>query len=228
MPESPFPRRVTQQSIVDQVLDEVRRAILDGSLAAGSALSIAELSERLDVSHIPVREAMRRLEGEGLIELRRGRSAVVAPLSTEDLTDVFGMRAVLEADVMARAVELYSDSNVEVLEAAWEALEVRPDDTADQLSARHAAFHQLLLRPAATEWASRLLDLVWQAGERYMYLVFAEALDSPPGRLRHEHAPLLEAARQRDPDAVRIAVREHLDLGVRRAEPLLERRQHDL
>src|SRR5919206_2910505 len=86
---NPGPRPVAQKSVVELVIDEVRRSILEGSLPPGAPVSIADLSSRLEVSHIPVREALRRLEGEGLIELRRSRSAVVASMTAEDLDHVF-------------------------------------------------------------------------------------------------------------------------------------------
>src|SRR3954454_10917012 len=129
------PRPVAQKSVVELVIDEVRRAILEGSLAPGAPVSIAELSSRLEVSHIPVREALRRLEGEGLIELRRSRSAVVAPLSRKDFEDIFHLRGVLEADSYARAVKLWTAEDLDELDAAYQALAIRPGDDVESVSA---------------------------------------------------------------------------------------------
>jgi len=207
-------RPVAQRSIVDLVIDEVRRSILDGTLSPGAPISIAELSERLDVSHIPVREALRRLEGDGLIELRRGRSAVVAPLSMEDMQSVFRLRVLLEADVVTRAARRYTDEDIEALEEVFDALAVRADDDAESLSARHTEFHRRLTRAAASEWDQRLLDLLWQAHARYMYLVLAEPPDGSPTVLRDQHAALLDAARARSPQAARRAMRDHLQSGI--------------
>lgn len=207
-------RPVRSRSVVDLVIDEVRRTILDGSLAPGAPVVISELSAQLDVSHIPVREALRRLEGEGLIELRHGRSAVVAPLSADDLAQVFRLRALLEADVVARAVEHYTDEELDELEHTYDALAVVPGDDADSLSARHNDFHRLLVRPAATEWDWRLLDMLWQAGERYVFLILAEALAGPPTDLRSKHTDLLTAARSRSATGLHEAIRAHLAAGV--------------
>lgn len=215
------PRPVRSQSVVDLVIDEVRRTILDGSLAPGTPVAISELSARLDVSHIPVREALRRLEGEGLIELRHGRSAVVAPLSTEDLAHVFHLRALLEADVVARAVEHYTDEELDELEHTYRALAVVPGDNADSLSARHNDFHRLLVRPAATEWDWRLLDMIWQAGERYVFLILAEALGGPPTALQDKHTALLLAAAGRSATDLHDAITAHLASGVALIGPRL-------
>ena len=97
-------RPIAHQSLVDRVTDELHRAILNGDIAPGSAVSIVELCEQFDVSHIPVREALRRLESEGVVSLRPGRSALVASLSVEDLTNIYGLRKLIEGDLVVRAM----------------------------------------------------------------------------------------------------------------------------
>jgi DNA-binding GntR family transcriptional regulator len=220
--DSTGPRFPARRSVVDVVIDEVRRSILDGSLRPGAPVSIAGLSSHLEVSHIPVREALRRLESDGLIELRRSRSAVVAPLSREDLGNVISLRELLEADVMARAVKVYTDDDLADVEAAWARLEIEPDDDAESLSARHTALHSLLLRPAANAWDWRLLDVTWQASERYMFLMLAETLADAPTRFRDDHRGLVDAAQARSARGVRNAMREHLIDSLERIGLLLD------
>jgi DNA-binding GntR family transcriptional regulator len=220
---TPGPRPVAQQSIVELVIDEVRRSILDGSLPPGSPVSIADLSGRLNVSHIPVREALRRLEGEGLVELRRGRSAVVAPLSATDLADVFDLRALIEGDLMAAACKRYTDADLLGLQAAYDAIEVRPGDDSEAISQRHTDFHRLLVAPASTEWSGRVLEMLWQAGDRYMYLIIGAAGGPPSTALRDEHDEILAAALARDARAARKAVKAHTDSGIGLIGPLLKR-----
>jgi DNA-binding GntR family transcriptional regulator len=201
--------------VVDLVIEEVRRSILEGALAPGAPVSIAELSSRLQVSHIPVREALRRLEGEGLIELRRSRSAVVASLTVDDLAHVFHLRTLIESDLMARAVKRYSDEDLARLDAAYAALDRLPDDTAEDLAARHTEFHRLLYGPGASEWDWRVHDILWQAGERYMYLILGSTmLSMGPTRFREVHDDLVEAARSRSVRAARKAVADHLRSGI--------------
>jgi DNA-binding GntR family transcriptional regulator len=218
----PGPRPVARRSVVDLVIDEVRRSIMAGELPPGSPVSIAELSARLDVSHIPVREALRRLESEGLIELRRSRSAVVAPLSREDLESVFHLRGLLEADVMARAVKRYTDADLAVIETAWEALRVRPDDDVESFAVRHADFHRVLLAPAATQWDERLLDITWTANDRYLFLILGEITKRSPTDARDAHLELLDAARAGSARAARRAVQAHLASGIDLIGPALE------
>ena len=80
------------ESAVDRVTAEIRRGVLNGTLAAGSSFSIADLSAQLGVSHIPVRESLRRLEAQGLVELRPGRSAMVNPLDRDELRAIYRLR----------------------------------------------------------------------------------------------------------------------------------------
>lgn len=209
------PRRVVTQSLVDLVLEEVRRSILDGSLAPGAAVSIAELSDRLGVSHIPVREALRRLEGEGLVVLRRGRAATVAPLSRRDLEEVLELRALVEADTLARAVRLYTPRDLAAIEQAWELLHIGPDDDVEAIFSRHQEFHRVLVRPAADEWRRRILDILWQAGERYVRLLIISSDSSPnPDRVRDAHTALLEAARSRSAREIRRAALDHSQAAI--------------
>ena len=211
MPARDGVRPVSQRSIVELVIEEVRRSILDGSLPPGAPVSIAELALRLDVSHIPVREGLRRLEGEGLVELRRGRSAVVAPLSAGDLASVLRLRSLLEADTFARAIPRYRDADLDALGAAHAALAVRAGDDAEGLTTRHTEFHRLLVRPGATAWDLRLLDLLWQAHARYLQAALARSLAGPPNALRDRHAALLAAARGRSVRGARRAIAQHLE-----------------
>src|ERR1700759_5823417 len=103
-------------SIVEMAAQELRRAIVEAALPPGSAMPIAELSSRLAVSHIPIREALKRLESEGLVQLPRGRGATVTERSRPDLADVLHVRALVEGELAATAVPRYTPADLETLE----------------------------------------------------------------------------------------------------------------
>ncbi len=217
-------RPIRHRSLVDLVLDEIRRSILAGSLVPGASVSIAELSDRLGVSHIPVREALRRVEAEGLIELRRSRSARVTPMSREDLVEVFHLRALVEADAFARAVRLFTEEDLAAIERAVEDLLIRPGDDPEGVFLRHRALHGLLVGPAAGAWHRRLLEMLWRAGERYVAMLILERdLAGSPTRLRESHRGLLEAAASRSPQAARKAVRVHVQEAIEYIGELVDR-----
>jgi DNA-binding GntR family transcriptional regulator len=108
------------QSLVDRVSHAVRRAILEGQLRPGEALSISDLAGDLGVSHSPVREALQRLSGQGLIVLRPARTAIVAPLELEDLREIYRLRELLEVDAAARSAPRMTATELAILERELE------------------------------------------------------------------------------------------------------------
>src|SRR5882762_5065197 len=108
-------RRISTTTVVDQVTEEIRRSILAGVLSPNQELSLRELADRLGVSTIPVREALRRLEGQGLLVTTPGRSTRVAPLDPADLRGIYRLRLVLEPEIASRSCLLLPDIELERL-----------------------------------------------------------------------------------------------------------------
>jgi DNA-binding GntR family transcriptional regulator len=198
-----------QVSAVELVTVEIRRSILRGVLAPGQRFSVAELARQMNLSHIPVREALRRLEGQGLIELQHARSAVVVPLSVDDLQGIYGLRKMIEPELAARATKLHSVEQVAELAALIEAFE---DDDAEAVWHAHQRFHLVLVAPAASLWDLRTLEQLWDAAERYTRLVYDFAQIAHTERARREriHTTILDAVRAADGRATRKAVQAHL------------------
>jgi len=215
------PRPVAKHSVVDLVADEVRRSIVDGSLAAGAPISITALSARLEVSHIPVREALRRLEGQGVIEFRQGRSAVVAPINVADLCDLLDARLLLESDLVARAARTASAAEVAVSDEALGHLASADRDDPREVAACHGAFHRALAGPAASTWEQGLLEVLEHAFDRYVPLLLAGRSLDGSGELGAQHRALVAALAARDPRAARAAVRQHVEGTARELRPLL-------
>lgn len=204
-------RPIEQRSVSEQATDELRRCILNGVLEPGTEVSLRGLADMLNVSFIPVRDALRVLEGEGLVVTRAGRSARVAPLVPQDLQAIYRLRRVLEPEIASRACMLLSEAELDRLEyeaAAFGDSRFGTDDVYDS----HHAFHTSLLAPAATAWDARLLSVLWRASERYVRIGFGK-LDAYPHeheRREQAHEGLVAAFRTRDPDVAADAVREHL------------------
>ena len=144
-------------------------AILTGALPPGQQFSIRELARQLGVSHIPIRESLRRLEGQGLIILKQAQSATVASLTTEDMESIYNLRLAIERSSAARSVPKYRAAGLEQL-AEW--LELSRDPDPEIAWKGHHDFHAGLVAPAASAWDLRILDLLWTAAERYTHLVF--------------------------------------------------------
>ena len=202
-------RPIESRSVADQVMTELRRSILSGALAPGREFSLRELAEMLQVSIIPVREALRSLENQG--QMRPGRSAVVAPLDLDELQSIYRLRRRLEPEIAQRSCRLLSDAELDRLEL--EAAEFGDAHrTMNEIYDSHHTFHLALLAPAATSWDLRILSTLWRASERYVRIGWG-MLDPDPHeheRRTLHHQELVEAFRQRDPEIASAAVLQHL------------------
>lgn len=189
-------QRLSPVSIVDQVTNSLRRSILAGELKPGSSFSITQLVKNLGVSAIPVREALQRLEAQGLILRRYARTAVVAPISTGELREIYNLRILVECETVKKAAELLDDALLSELKFHMNAMRgLALNDEA--FWAHHSNFHYGLLAPALTPLRERVVRQLWHAAERYVRLVYDEAgVAARPNTYDHHHR-LFQAAETR-------------------------------
>jgi len=202
-------------SLVDRATDMIRKSIIDGGLTAGETISISSLATDLEVSLGPVREALERLSGEGLVELRPARAAVVTPVSLSDLHDIYVMCKLMEVDAAVRALPELSDSDLEEAEQLLELLAAAPRRTREFWSA-HDAFHIALMRPALSAHLERFLTQLWHARERYVRLNLRNGPGSAVWAAEERHRAILEAARGGDVEELRSVLTEHLEVNEHR------------
>lgn len=202
-------------SAVDLVTAEIRRAVLTGSLAAGQQFSIRDLATQLGVSHIPIREALRRLESQGLIVLRQARSAAVAPLSITDMEAIYRLRLVIELPLAGASAGKHSPEQAARLR---ELLKLSADLDPELAWQAHYDLHAALVHPAANEWDDRVLHTLWFATERYSHLVFdpTQITDEERADRYKRHKILVDAALGNDPQAMSDALDEHLSVNRER------------
>ena len=207
----PAVRRVDVTSAVDQVAAELRRAIVHGDMAPGSTFSLREIAAQLGVSFIPVREAVRSLEAQGLIITRPGRSAEVAPLDGDDLRAIYRLRKVIEPEIASRVGTRLAEHELRNLEQLLVAY-VDAEADVERRWDLHRQFHLGLLRPAATPWDMRALQMLWDAGDRYVRHAFDKGAARPqePRRRADAHRDLLRAVCSGEPKAASKAALGHL------------------
>ena len=212
MSVSPAVRPIESRSVAEQVASELRRSILSGSLEPGREFSLREMAEMLKVSFIPVREALRGLEAEGLVITRPGRSAMVAPLDLDDLRAIYRLRKTLEPEIAGRSCLLLSDDDLDWLERQTAEF-ADADRGIHDIYESHHELHLALMRPAATVWDIRILTTLWRAAERYIRIGFSRLDPDPDEHTRRQqvHMELISAFRARDPEIVGQAVLKHLD-----------------
>ena len=199
---------IQRVSLVDNVTERLRSALLTGQIQPGERIRVTSLEKRFGVSHIPIREALRRLEVEGLVVTLPQRAAVAAGVALDDLTGIYDLRRIIEGHVARRAVEQMTDEAIERVEHALAELEEAAADPDSPLFwERHRDFHWAILEPGANAWVRRVLDQLWLAAERYVRLFVSETLD----RAMREHRELAAACRARRPDRVEKVLLRHLD-----------------
>lgn len=200
---------ISRQSLADKVAERLRREILSGALAPGQRLIVPAMSRRLGVSHIPIREALRWLEAEALVESVPSRGVVVAGVDIEELHDLWDLRRLLEADLVTRAFPKYDDQHLaHIRDRLAQLLILEPDTARDDWWIAHRAFHLAFLAPATTPWTERVLRLVWQSAERYQRL-FTLVFGSVE-RANADHRAMVKAAGDGDGERLRGLTLAHL------------------
>jgi DNA-binding GntR family transcriptional regulator len=199
---------IRRTSIVDTVTERLRREILAGEIEPGGRIRVGELERRFGVSHIPIREALRRLEAEGLVVTSPQRATLVAGIALEDLAGLYDLRRIIEVPVVERGTAKRTAADVLVV---WEALAdlEQADPSSDDFWEAHRAFHWALMAPGATPWIERVLDQLWQSAERYVRLT-ASAFGTTAEAMR-EHRRMAELVDERDGEALAELLHRHLN-----------------
>ena len=186
--------------------DQLRAAILSGQLPPGTALNQRDIADQLSVSRMPVREAFRVLELEGLIRGLPRRKAVVVALQPEDAADIFDILATLEARGAERAATAIDERGLARLRELQDALAACPDDAAKLLDLDLELHAGVYLAPTSR---LRLLVQTHRNAVR-PYLISTGLVVERRRQAESEHARLVEALASRDGAAAALAAAEHV------------------
>jgi DNA-binding GntR family transcriptional regulator len=194
------------RSAEETATSALRSAILQGVLAPGQRLRQVDLAAQLGVSRIPLRDAFRRLEAEGLVYIDGRRGARVATLSANQVAEIYETRTLLEVHCIRLAVRNITDAGVERLIGMSHHMDAVAHDVQDGRLARRAFYAELYRwsgRPRMRQLILQLRDDV----HRYHTLSGHSWLEHGAAGT---HAQLRDALRDRDPDAAARALRRHL------------------
>ena len=194
----------------DVVFNTLRKAILRGNLEPGERLREIHLADKLGVSRTPIREAIRKLELEGLVVMIPRKGAVVAEITEKSLRDVLEVRRALEALAVRLACEKILDAEVEELKVAAERFEeaLEPGDVTAFAEA-DVRFHDIIYRATDNQ---RLIQLLYNLREQmYRYRVEYLKREDAHETLLEEHQAIIETIEKRDVAKAVEAVRTHID-----------------
>ncbi|WP_226801758.1 GntR family transcriptional regulator [Alkalilimnicola sp. S0819] len=201
-----------QGTLSDQAYRRLKNDIVHGRLAPGTRLAVRQLSDSYEIGASPIREALHRLVGEGLVVAIGQRGFRVPPISLEDLHDVTRTRAMIEAEALRQSLRKGDD--------AWEAnvvasfhqlskLEREGDPSADfgEWEKRNQAFHQALVAGCDSRWMQRLRGILHDQHRRYRYLSIH---NSSHRHVAEEHEALRDAAINRDEERATEVLMAHI------------------
>jgi len=193
-------------SPADVIFDALKSAIVEGELQEGETLRQDQIASMFSVSRIPVREALARLEEQGLVATQRHKGAVVASLSLDEISELFEFRALVEGEAIRLAVLNATDETLEEAASYAERFSVEEDSARwAQLNRQfHFALYKPCNRPYYLQVVSQSIDKV----ARYLraQLVLTDGIE----RARREHNAILQAALDRNADLASELTRAHI------------------
>lgn len=189
------------------VFASLRRAIIEGELEDGAPLRQDAIAALFNTSRIPVREALSRLEQQGLVETRRYRGAVVARLSAKEAAEIFDFLSLLESEVIATAVPRLSAASLLEVRRQYEAFRDSRDPY--EWGELNRGFHYALYRDSGLDYHLRAIDNALDRVERYLrtQLIATDGHD----RANREHLQILTACEQGNAARAAYLTRRHID-----------------
>jgi DNA-binding GntR family transcriptional regulator len=207
----------------DFAYTRLRELILSGDLRPGAVLPQAALAQTIGISTTPLREALRRLKQEGLVDLDAHRDARVRPLDAAEARDLLELRGSLDPLAAALAAQRRTEDDLTDLRAALDGLDALPaHPSAAQLDSHHR-FHAAIHRASHNALLVETLDGLWVKTDRYRrHGLEAGRSDEERDARAAEHRRLFEAVRDGDADTAADLMRRHVEtsLGARSAERL--------
>lgn len=215
--ESP-PREASEsgQTATERAYQEVRRRILDGRLPAGRRLKELDLARELGISRTPVRDALTRLNAEGLLDFRPNLGATVALWSEVQIEQMFRIRAMLEPFAAEIAAGKIGDEGIAELRGLCGIMEeaARRETSADliKLASANARFHRIIIDAAGSEHLAKLVAMAMDA-PLTLRIFGRYTLEEIQRSMRH-HREVVDALSHRDPAWAASSMRTHILSGI--------------
>jgi DNA-binding GntR family transcriptional regulator len=209
-PQNPSSNSIPRTSLTSVVAEKLREKIVQGEIQEGEQLRQDAIAQEFAVSRIPVREALRQLEAEGLITIVPHKGAVVSLLSCDEIEELFEIRAVLEPEVLRASIPNLKESDFAAAEQILETYDaaLRNEGDISEWGRLNWQFHSTLYAGAHRPQFMNVIRNINFNGERYirLQLYLTRALE----RARKEHHMLLSLCRKRQTDRACELLASHI------------------
>lgn len=211
-------RAIPRLSLPEVIANDLRERILSGDLAEGETIRQESLAEEYEVSRMPIREALKRLDAEGLVNLTTNRGATVTKHSLAEMGEIFDLRTLIEVDLFRRAIPLMTESDFAQSAKILDQMEDSYDsDDVGRWGALNYDYHSALYSAAGRGLTNELLQRVNLQSDRYVRMHLSVMKQRQPAK--DEHRRLLTLAQEgRVEEACELLI-EHIE---RTKEQLLQ------
>ncbi len=210
MTQSIFDPSLENRPIRDIAYETLKHAIISGQLPAGSRIVETLYAERLHISRTPLREALRKLERDGLVEYVLHRGVVVRAFTIEDIEEIFTIRNAMMMLILPSVVKNVTDEDIERLEDILKEMDVaQQKEDADQLAVYNRRFHYELEHLSDKIRILRVIDSQEDYVVRFSALTIASIVRR--SKAHQEHHEMVELLRKRDLEGLKSLMQHHLE-----------------
>jgi DNA-binding GntR family transcriptional regulator len=198
------------KTVSSMAQERIRAAILDGILLPGARIDQNQLAKDLNTSLVPVREALKKLEGEGFVQIIPRRGAFVTDTSIKDMEDLYFARSILEGQAGYHAAERISEDKLKQLDVLHTKVGFALEShDFDEFSLLNRQFHFIIYEAAGSTYLSGMIASLWDLADRYRYrYVFFK---DQAAVIQAEHKQILDACHSHDPKVLREAIIYHMN-----------------
>ncbi|WP_050604403.1 GntR family transcriptional regulator [Ruegeria sp. 6PALISEP08] len=202
-------RAITKQSLPDVIADDLRERILSGELAEGETIRQEALAEEYAVSRMPIREALKRLNAEGLVQWANNRGGSVTKHSLSEIGEIFDLRILIEVDLFRRAIPIMTSTDFARCEEILAQMEASYDENdVGTWGILNYQYHSALYAASQRKLTNELLDRVSLQSDRYVRMHLSVMKQREPAK--KEHRDLLRLAQAGKVDEACALLESHI------------------
>ncbi len=198
------------QNLPSIIVEELREAILEGEIKAGQRLKQEEIAQRFQSSLIPVREALRSLETEGLVTFYPNKGAIVSQLSSEEVRQIFETRIILEQGALSLSIPNLTEADIQEAVKYIELLDTA--NTGKELSHYNKGLHSALYRRCNNKYLLNMIDSLHQNVERYMRPYLLNEYNNELSQTYHRK--IISAVQEKQIQKARENLETHMEMAM--------------